>query len=351
MDAIGRMATAIAHDVGNVLVAISNYATVMQGHLQDDIEACDVLGKIQRAAEKGYALPHRMLSLARGGSAETVTVNLARHLEASQSLLRTLTGPEINVEIELADGAAEAAVELPDGAVDQILLNLAANATDAIDSQGKLTLRLTQDGDNSVLEVRDDGRGMSEDVLQKALEPFFTTKADGAHSGLGLATVYSIARSCGGNVEIESVAGAGTTVRVSLPQASNAAAEVFGAGDVKRHARILLVEDDHLARVTAEHHLKQAGHIVTTARSIAEAVEQAPKGLDLLLTDLALPDGWGSELAARLLESQPKLRVLFTSIHPQPTALPHAKPQLGAACLPKPASGRALLDAVAKALT
>jgi CheY-like chemotaxis protein len=281
-------------------------------------------------------------------------------------MLRRLIGEDIAIECRLA--APLPAVTADPGQLEQVIMNLAVNARDAMPGGGTLLLETREaiqtHGDNGLpadfveITVQDTGTGMSREVLQHLFEPFFTTKEPGKGTGLGLATVYGIITQSGGQVNVSSIAGAGSTFRIRLPATpGNTSSEdrldpLVSSKPVT--GTILVVEDDPAVRNLASRVLERAGYRVIPAASAPEALELAraqPDGFDLLLTDMVMPEMNGRQLAGILTAANPALPVLFMSGYTDDDILRRGLTAHGAKFLQKPFTPVALIDAVSELLS
>jgi CheY-like chemotaxis protein/anti-sigma regulatory factor (Ser/Thr protein kinase) len=243
------------------------------------------------------------------------------------------------------------------GQIEQLLVNLALNARDAMPAGGNLVIDTEAHDDQVRMRISDSGRGMAVDVVEHAFEPFFTTKANGEGTGLGLATVYGIVSQAGGEVSIASEPGLGTTVTVLLPAASDAdspAAVAAGPAPTNGHGETLLVVEDEAAlRDVAGRILSGAGYRVLSAECGPEALELAARhegAIDLLVSDVVMPGMLGKDLAERLVDSRPETRVLYMSGYAQPVLHTHGTLDPGVALLEKPFTANDLLTAVRRRL-
>ncbi len=334
MEAIGRLAGGVAHDFNNMLTAIKGYSELLLGELEPGTRSHYEARQIQRAAEQASSLPEQLLAFARKQPLEAQLVDINKLATTASQLLRHLIGERIELITIPAPQPAFSMVD-PDR-VEQILVNLALNARDAMPAGGSLTIAIsttqisreatpTQDGgapDSGghagsfvVISVADDGQGMDTETRDRAFEPFFTTKPRGTGSGLGLASVHGTVSQSGGFVQLESEPGRGTTVRLLFPAA---AARDVEAADPRagRAPLVLLAEDEDLVRELVSNILEREGFEVVAARNGLEALEQLEhidRPLGLLVTDVVMPRMGGRELADRVAESQPQAKIVFIS--------------------------------------
>ncbi len=336
MEAIGRLTGGIAHDFNNHLTVISSNIELMQRRMPPGSEA---LRKLTDAAMSGVqraaTLTHRLLAFARQQPLDPEPLDLGRMVTGMSDLLRRTLGEDVAIETVLAGGLWQTRVDA--NQLENVLLNLAVNARDAMPNGGKLTIETANAylddayaasraevtaGQYVMLAVTDTGMGMTTEVIEKAFEPFFTTKPLGQGTGLGLSMVYGFIKQSGGHVAIYSEPGHGSTVKVYLPRfirpeekppASKGAvrAQPRGTGET-----ILVVEDDEDVRHSAVEALRDMGYEVLEAGDAMEGVRLIVDrgGIDLLFTDVGLPGGVnGRALADAARSAQPGLRVLFTT--------------------------------------
>jgi two-component system, cell cycle sensor histidine kinase and response regulator CckA len=363
LESVGQLAGGIAHDFNNLLTVIRGYSEFMLEALDDHPELQADLVEIRRAANRGAELTRQLLTFSRRTPPTVATVDLGSVVRETEGLLERALGEHIEVRSELHDGPCTTRADL--GQIEQVLMNLAVNARDAMPDGGVVTVSTSrferssssaggppvEPGPYVVLEVADTGTGMPREVVDRALEPFFTTKEEG--TGLGLATVYGIATQCGGNVVVESMPGEGTGVSVYLPFAPpedepphDPAAAVAPA----LSAHVLVVENDDAIRGLAARVLREAGHPVTTAangdEALAAIAEEVP---DLVLTDVVMPGLSGPSLVARVQQEHPELPVVYMSGYTG-GAGEHRAMSPDVPFIAKPFSGEKLLATVAEAL-
>jgi PAS domain S-box-containing protein len=312
LEAVGRLAGGVAHDFNNLLTAIGGGASFLADH--HDSEVREIASELRAAQERGASLTRRLLSFARKEVTSPKVIDLAPFLERERQLLQRIVGERVVLDL---DPSGAVPILLDEGQLEQVLLNLAVNARDAMSGHGTLYVGCKADGVHSVLTVRDTGCGMSDEVKRKVFEPFFTTK--GVHgTGLGLSTVHGIVSSGGGTVEFDSTPGVGTEFRIRMPQAPEPVrADPSPAGGRTRRqpARILLVEDDDLTRDFARRALQRMGHTVEVARNGAEGLDRFGREgpFDLVLSDVTMPVMTGPELLARLRDQGATVPVLLMS--------------------------------------
>ncbi len=319
MEAIGRLAGGVAHDFNNVLSIIGNYAALCLADPQDGALLRMGLGEIGKAASRAAKLTQQLLTFSRRHPAPIAAVDLNRVVRDLEGMLRSALGADVELVLLLAPGTG--AVRGDAVQLEQVLMNLAVNARDAMPHGGRLVIETgrARDEGRVALTVADTGVGVAPDVLPHIFEPFFTTKAEGRGTGLGLATVYGIVTGWGGEVAVDSAPGRGAVFRVLLPGASMPASEaprsipaaVRGGGE-----RVLVVEDDDAVRTLVCELLQRHGYAVLTARNAGEAIllaEQHGRSIDLMLTDIVMPHMSGLALAARLAPMLPEMPVVYMS--------------------------------------
>jgi PAS domain S-box-containing protein len=333
MEAIGRLAGGIAHDFNNILAVISSYASVVvQGMGEDDPHVGD-LREILAASQRAASLTGQLLAFSRRRMAQPRVLDLNEVVASVDKMLRRVIGEDVGLQTTLATELG--LVKADAGQIEQVLLNLAVNARDAMPQGGTLTIQTRNIGQGDApppphsdgaggpyvaLVVSDTGIGMDVETQRHLFEPFFTTKEVGRGTGLGLSTVYGIIQQAGGHILVHSEIGRGTRFEILLPRVDGSAestrpARVSEDTDA-RGGTILLVEDDEALRHITGRILRRRGYEVHEARSAAEAealFDVAPHRVDLLLTDVVMPGMSGPDLAQRLLERDPRVRVLYMS--------------------------------------
>jgi len=332
LEAVGKLAGGIAHDFNNILVAIMGYAELIRSQVEDNVLLQADLDEIIRASRRAASLTSQLLAFGRKQDLRPEVIDLSKVVRDLSGMIRRLIGEDIQMVLEASGDPLP--VKVDPAQLEQVILNVAANARDAMPEGGTLVVRTgVRDGRAGrrrrgaaasrfvLLEFEDTGLGMSGEVLDRAFEPFFTTKEQGQGTGLGLASTYGIIKQSGGDVEIQSRAGAGTTVRILLPESTEAIASVAaeaGPRDArpKAGARILLVEDDLAAGRLLRRVLEREGYQVLLARNGQDALallSESEATVDLLLTDVIMPVMSGPALVSRLGERQPGVLTLFMS--------------------------------------
>jgi PAS domain S-box-containing protein len=332
MEAVGRLAGGIAHDFNNLLTAIIGYTEFLLADVPASSRG-DVEG-IQKAGRSAAALTRQLLAFSRKQVLKYEIVDFNTVVANTEKLLRRLITESVELELDLQPGLPP--VKTDPGQIEQILLNLAVNARDAMPAGGRLTIATTSEeicagtvrsrvavptGPCVVLSVVDTGSGMSDEVLAHLFEPFFTTKEFGKGTGLGLATVYGIVQQSGGYIEVESGPGKGTRFRIGLPAMPHATAvrppvPAAPAAAPRGSETVLLVEDNESVRELARAALARAGYHVLEASNGEEGLRRVADhagAIELVITDVVMPVMGGRELAARLAAMWPDLKIIFTS--------------------------------------
>ncbi|HXG33256.1 MAG TPA: ATP-binding protein [Bryobacteraceae bacterium] len=321
MEAIGQLAGAIAHDFNNLLTIINGHC----GLLLDRLSLRDPLRQeiegIRAAAQRGAALTRHLLAFSRRQVLSPSRLDLNLVLTEMSEILRRLIGENIQLDIETDPQPTPVLADRSQ--IEQVILNLATNARDAMPHGGRLTFRtrMAESERTVVLEASDTGSGIDPAIQARIFEPFFTTKPKG--TGLGLSTVYGIIKQSGGDISVESIPGAGATFRIRLPAAVAASAGPEAAEatarPVRRAETVLVAEDDDAVRQLIVRILEQHGYHVLEASSARQALEAArthPGEIHLLLTDIVMPDMNAQELVGRLTAARPDIKILYMSGYP-----------------------------------
>jgi signal transduction histidine kinase/ActR/RegA family two-component response regulator len=318
MEAVGRLAGGIAHDFNNLLTAITGYGELALAKLDDESPVRENVFEMKRAGERAAGLTRQLLAFSRRQVLQPEVVDVNGVVVELERMLGRLLGAQIEFVTDLDPRLGSTKAD--PGQLEQVVMNLALNARDAMPRGGRLTIATRNDrsGDFVVLEVSDTGEGMDAATLEQVFEPFFTTKPAGEGTGLGLSTVYGIVKQTGGDVTVDSQPGRGTKMRVFLPrvkadvevQDEPLEAPAAGAG-----ATVLLVEDEDAVRRLVASMLSDAGYRVLVAEDASAAIVLADgeERIDILLTDVVMPGLSGTDLASLLSELRPELRVLFVS--------------------------------------
>jgi len=357
LESLGRLAGGIAHDFNNMLGVIVNYANFVIEEAESatpDLAAIAADARqVVRAGVRGTDLTHQLLAFARREVVRPQPLDLNAVIAEVEEMLRRSIGEHITLTVR--PGAGLPVVLCDPGQIEQLLVNLAVNARDAMPGGGELVIDTSRHGEQVRLRVGDSGNGMAPEVAERAFEPFFTTRP-GEHTGLGLATVYGIVTQAGGEVAISSTPGVGTTVTVLLPAVDAPPASVPSAEPPSTAARgetLLVVEDEEALRDVAGRILSGAGYRVLAAECGATALELAARhdgAIDLLVSDVVMPGMLGKELAERLTGVRPDTRVLYISGYAQPVLHSQGTLEPGVTLLEKPFTADDLLVAVRRRL-
>jgi two-component system cell cycle sensor histidine kinase/response regulator CckA len=374
MQAIGQLAGGVAHDFNNLLTAMIGFCDLLLlRHKPGDPSFSDIM-QIKQNSNRAANLVRQLLAFSRQQTLRPKVQDFTDILTEISHLLRRLIGA--NIELEVVHGADLGLVRVDVGQMEQVLINLAVNARDAMDGGGKLTITthalhtdkpLERGGDEMppgewvVIEVSDTGCGIADDNLGRIFEPFFTTKEVGQGTGLGLATVYGIIRQTGGYLHVASEENVGTTFAIYLPRLSENEVEEdekqeepedAGTHDLTGTARILLVEDEDAVRTFSSRALSNKGYEVHEAESGEAALnvikELASKQIDLLITDVIMPNMDGPTLAQRLRQVSPELKIIFISGYTEEKLKEHMGENIW--FLPKPFTLKQLAAKVKEAL-
>jgi PAS domain S-box-containing protein len=335
MDAVGRLAGGVAHDFNNLLTAIFAYAEQLRRSLHDEDHRRSYVDSIADAAERGSALTSRLLAFGRRQGLRPVPLEINAVINDMRGLLRQVIPEDVELVIDLDPEVG--LVQVDQTQFEQVVLNLTVNAGDAMPDGGRLTMRssrchvgdtLLEDapalepGDYVRLMVEDTGTGISDSVKEHIFEPFFTTKSAEHGTGLGLATVYTAVRECGGLVEVNSELGVGATFDVYLPVYCGTLEQAAPVSrpDVKivGNESLLLVEDDPSVRLVLKEYLEDQGYSVLTAddgEAGLEVARNSGSSVDLVLSDVVMPKMNGIELARALRSETPEIKVLLISGH------------------------------------
>jgi two-component system cell cycle sensor histidine kinase/response regulator CckA len=370
MEAVGQLAGGVAHDFNNLLTIITGYSHILLADLKPGDSTLEFLEQIKLAGERAASLTRQLLAFGRKQTLQVQVLDLNTLVCNIEKMLRRLIGEDIVVVIEQDPLLGQ--VQADPGQLEQVLLNLAVNARDAMPRGGTLTLTTTNvelddawaQGQPEVvpgyyvqIAVRDTGTGMSTETMGRIFEPFFTTKEVGKGTGLGLATVYGIVKQSGGHIEVDSELGQGSTFRIYLPRFERADSESRAQdspSDIPRGKEtVLLVEDEENVREFIHHSLRLSGYTVLRAGSGQEALklcEEHKGDIDLLVTDVIMPHMNGRELAERAVTVQQDLSVLYISGYTDNILDNHGILAPGTAFLHKPVTPRTLAKKVREVL-
>jgi two-component system, cell cycle sensor histidine kinase and response regulator CckA len=331
MEAVGQLAGGVAHDFNNLLTVISGYSNLALAGLPPEHELKEPIEEISRAAERAGLLTQQLLAFSRQQVVQPRRFKLNDRVEQTHRILKRLIGEDILLEIALGDDAGE--IMADPGQIDQVLLNLAVNARDAMPNGGRILVETAsvaigeayasthfdvRPGPHVMLAVTDTGSGMTPEVQAHIFEPFFTTKGVGKGTGLGLATVYGIVKQAGGSIFLYSELGRGTTFKIVFPRAVEGRVEepAVAAEEPNGAETILLVEDEETVRRFVRTMLRTRGYRVLEAANGEEAlkvIEEHADEIDLVLTDVVMPKIGGPELVSRLRLKHPQSKVLYMS--------------------------------------
>ena len=370
MEAIGRLAGGVAHDFNNLLTAIEGHATLLLSEMAEASSLRRDVEDIRKAGHRAADLTRQLLAFSRKQILEEQKVDLIHTTVELETMLRRLVPERISVESRASAG--EVVVRADPGQLQQIVMNLVMNAADAIEDSGTITLQVdavdlsprevaaipwhVDPGPYARLTVQDTGTGMSQEEMRHIFEPFFTTKPLGRGTGLGLATVFGVVKQSGGHILVTSTPGCGTTFQVLLPRLDEEpdrleAPETHLLRSSESRV-LLLVEDDAAVRAVTRRILERAGYTVLEADSGRGALDVADRNrgaIDLVISDVVMPNLGGVELQKRLKEDHPDLKVILMSGYSEAEVRAEIR-EAGAAFLSKPFLPDALLRVVGTAL-
>lgn len=370
MEAVSQLAGGVAHDLNNLLTVITGFSEILLSRLDPADRNRSAIEQIQKAAEGAASITRQLLTFSRQQIITPRPLDLNTLVTGMEDTLRRLLGEDIQMAMVLQPSLWQ--VNADPSQMQQVLVNLAANARDAMPHGGTLTVMTEnmevddesarrhpglQAGPYVVLTVTDTGNGMDAETLSRIFEPFFTTKERSRGTGLGLATVYGIVTQSNGYIDVQSGPGRGTTFRIYLPRHDDGPPpEQTGhqmAGPAPGRATVLLVEDEPMVRALAQHVLESNGYTVLVAEGGAKAVKLAQEyagQIHLLLTDMVMPGLSGRELADRLTVQRPDLKVLYMSGYTQDVLLRQGLEDQTITFLQKPFTPTALIQKVRQAL-
>jgi len=354
LEALGQLAGGVAHDFNNLLAVIQGYAEIVRS-AEADPELRESVEQIEEAARQAAGLTSQLLAFGRRQISQPRVVDLNGVVREADGMLRTLVPESIAIEFDLDTTLRP--VRLDPRQIHQILLNLAANARDAMPDGGQLTIVTRQSpSDQAELLVTDTGEGMDEGTRERIFEPFFTTKRPGEGTGLGLASVYGIVEQCGGTIEVESTRARGSQFRITFPntaESPEATGDRPPLGVADSRASLLVVEDQDSVRRLLGRQLQRIGFDVSTASDGLAALEQLdrePAPLDLLVTDVTMPRLGGAALADQLRERWPELPVLYISGYWPDDLVAKVEADEHADFLAKPFTQRELVEKIERLL-
>ena len=356
MEAVGQLAGGVAHDFNNLLTIITGRSHLLLGRLQGDNAARHSVELIQKTADRAAALTRQLLAFSRKQVLQRRILDLNTLVEDTSAMLRRLIGEDVDLQLILRPAAGR--VNADPGQLEQVLLNLAVNARDAMPRGGVLGIETDcarieaappgrpealPPGQYAMLRVMDTGVGMDPATQARIFEPFFTTKEPGKGTGLGLSMVHGVVRQHGGAIQLRSVLDGGTTFEIYLPQvetpAEADALDDTASREVMGRETILLVEDEDDVRLLAREVLERQGYRVIEAADGAHALgvcEAAPGRVDLILTDVVMPRMSGRELVDRVRASRPDMRVLYMSGYTEDAIVRHGVRDASTSLLGKP---------------
>jgi PAS domain S-box-containing protein len=316
LEAVGRLAGGIAHDFNNLLTVIAGYAELLGSGLEPDDPRADDVDEIRRAAHRASLLTRQLLTFSRKHVFRPEVLDLNGVVREVAVLVKRLIGEDVQLVLDCEPGGLPVVADRSQ--LEQVLMNLAVNARDAMPTGGRLSIRTLSRDSHVVLRVADTGSGMPPEILARIYEPFFTTKEMGKGTGLGLSTVYGIVKQTGGDIQVSSEVDNGTVFTISLPVAPETDAEEGNDGNhvVGGTETILFVEDDKQVRALVEQALTRLGYTVLVAADGNMAVEFARtqrQRIDLLLSDIVMPHLSGPQVHARVSAFVPGVPVLYIS--------------------------------------
>jgi two-component system cell cycle sensor histidine kinase/response regulator CckA len=370
LEAIGMLAGGIAHDFNNLLTAITGYSDLTLWRLREEDPLHRNISEVKKAAERAAALTRQLLAFSRKQVLQPKTLDLNGVVSDLEKMLRRLIGEDVELRTVLEPELGS--VRADPGQIEQVLMNLAVNARDAMPHGGKLTIETenvylddeyvsrhiaVHPGSYVMLAVSDTGTGMDEQTRARIFEPFFTTKGIGRGTGLGLSTVYGIVKQSGGSIWVYSEVGRGTTFKVYLPRVDESAQEYKQSAEVRESVQgtetVLLAEDEEIVRELAREVLEAYGYQVLVATNGGSALlicERHKEPIHLLVTDVVMPEMSGRELADRLSQLRPEMKVLYMSGYTDNAIVHQGVLDEGANFIQKPFAPNALARKVREVL-
>ncbi|MBS2023914.1 MAG: PAS domain-containing protein [Deltaproteobacteria bacterium] len=372
MEAVGSLAGGVAHDFNNILSVILGYSSLVEQSIDPTNPIAGQIQEIRNAAERAAGLTRQLLAFSRQQILQPQVVDLNRIVSGLDKMLQRLIGEDIELRTVLT--SQRAMVNVDPGQLEQVIMNLAVNARDAMPTGGSLTIEIdleevdeayaqqhpgVKPGSHVRLSVADTGTGMDQATQARVFEPFFTTKQLGKGTGLGLSTVFGIVQQSGGNIGLYSEVAHGTTFRILLPRVAEMSTTPprpvapVRNDKLRGHETVLLVEDDERLRRVTRTILTRSGYQVLEAQSGGDALlicEQHPTPIDVLLTDVIMPRMSGPVLAARILAMRPKVRIVYMSGYTEDSVVRHGICASEIPFVQKPFTQERLLTKVREAL-
>jgi two-component system, cell cycle sensor histidine kinase and response regulator CckA len=367
MEAVGRLAGGVAHDFNNMLTVISGYTRMILEELSPQDPLREYADEIAKAADRAGAVANQLLAFSRRQLLQPRIVDVNAAITRTEKMLRRLLSEDIQLTLDLEENVPH--IQADPNQIEQAVVNLAVNSRDAMPEGGRIFIQsakvyLDEDyvrahlgvkpGEYVMVAVTDSGQGMAPEIRQRIFEPFFTTKERGRGTGLGLATVYGIAKQCGGDICVDSKPGKGTTFRLYFPKANGQPQETKSrekeTTTVEKSETVLVVEDETPVREITVRMLQQLGYKVLSAASGTEAIalnESFSGRIGLLVTDMVMPEMNGQQVAEALLQARPELKVLYISGYTEHVVI-HRGRQPGVDFLAKPFSREALAKKLAE---
>jgi signal transduction histidine kinase len=370
LEAVGRLAGGVAHDFNNLLTIITGYAEVLMDAVPQEHPDHEFVVEIGKAAARAATLTRQLLAFSRQQVLEPKLLDLNEVVRQTDKMLSRLIGEDLLLSLSLADRLGR--VKADPGQIDQVLMNLVVNARDAMPKGGRLTIETcnveldtgytqyhleVEAGPYVMLAVSDTGVGMDPDTRGRIFEPFFTTKPAGTGTGLGLSTVFGIVKQSGGHIYVYSEPGQGSTFKIYLPVAKGeppVAEPTVGPQAPSGTETLLLVEDDDAVRAVTRLALERSGYTVLEAASGREAIAMAEHHsgrIDLLISDVVMPEIGGREVAEAITEARPQTKVLYLSGYTDDAVVRHGILRAEVAFLQKPFTPAALARKVRKVLS
>jgi two-component system, cell cycle sensor histidine kinase and response regulator CckA len=364
LDAVGRLADGVAHDFNNILTTIRGFGDMLFRQMAEDDPRRAEADQIRKAADRGVLLTGQLLTFGQRQVPNPRQLDLHQVIRSMEGLIRRLLGADIQLELRLLPGVTM--VRMDPGHLEQLLVNIILNARDAMPQGGILTVetaerqigagaraRRVRPGPYVLLAIQDTGPGVDSEARTQLFEPFGTADPRQLRAGLGLSIAYGIVRQNGGVVRVSSEPGQGTTVKVYLPRAEPDETEAESPGVLQGHETVLVVEDEDGVRELVRKILVEHGHAVLTARHGRDALrlaERYERPIDLLVTDVVMPEMGGGELVERLTDLRPDLKVLYISGYTDDEVLRRGVPGAEAHFLHKPFTSEALMRRVREVL-